>query len=106
MAQKRNSAIDGRTTRHTGYKVSLKKRELVEEIFGWSKTVGGLRKTRFIGLAKIKAQMMFTFAAYKPTRMATIFGWRLSTGLGAIRPMSAERYSYYVLIHAALRVEL
>jgi transposase len=79
VAQKKNSAIDARTTRHEGYKVSLKKRKLVEEIFGWSKTVGGLRKARFIGLAKVKAQTTFTFAAYNLTRMATIFGWRLST---------------------------
>lgn len=78
VAQKKHSAIDGRTTRHAGYSVSLKKRKLVEEIFGWSKTVGGLRKARFVGLAKVKAQTMFTFAAYNLTRMATIFGWRLS----------------------------
>ena len=78
VAQKKTSAIDGRTTRHAGYKVSLKKRKLVEEIFGWSKTVGGLRKARFVGLAKLRAQTIFTFAAYNLTRMATIFGWRLS----------------------------
>jgi transposase len=78
IAQKKNSAIDGRTTRHAGYTVSLKKRKLVEEIFGWSKTIGGLRKARFVGLAKVKAQTIFTFAAYNLTRMATIFGWRLS----------------------------
>jgi len=78
VAQKKHSAIDARTTRHAGYSVSLKKRKLVEEIFGWSKTVGGLRKARFVGLAKVKAQTMFTFAAYNLTRMATIFGWRLA----------------------------
>ena len=80
VAQKRvGSAIDGRTTRHAGYAVSLKKRKLVEEIFGWAKTVGGLRKARFIGLAKVKAQTVFVLAAYNLTRMATIFGWRLNT---------------------------
>ena len=79
VAQKKKcSAIDGRTTRHAGYAQSLKKRKLVEEIFGWAKTVGGLRKARFIGLAKVKAQTVFTFAAYNLTRMATIFGWRLN----------------------------
>jgi IS5 family transposase len=51
---------------------------LVEEIFGWAKTVGGLRKTRFIGLAKVRVQTIFTFACYNLTRMATLFGWRLS----------------------------
>jgi hypothetical protein len=38
-----------------------------------------LRKARFIGLAKVKAQTVFTFAAYNLTGLATIFGWRLST---------------------------
>lgn len=79
VAQKKNhSAIDGRTTRHAGYAQSLKKRKLVEQIFGWAKTVGGLRKTPFVGLDKVKAQTVFTFAAYNLTRMATIFGWRLN----------------------------
>ena len=82
VAQKKHSAIDGRTTRHAGYTVSIKKRKLVEEIFGWSKTIGGLRKARFVGLAKVRAQTTFTFAAYNLTRMATIFGWRLSTVVG------------------------
>lgn len=79
VAQKRqHSAIDGRTTRHAGYAQSIKKRKLVEQIFGWAKTVGGLDKARFVGLAKVKAQTVFTFAAYNLTRMATIFGWRLN----------------------------
>ena len=75
----KHSAIDGRTTRHAGYQTSLKIRKRIEEIFGWAKTVGGLRKTRFVGLAKVSAQTVFTLAAYNLTRMATIFGWRLST---------------------------
>lgn len=80
VAQKaRHSAIDGRTTRHAGYQTSLKIRKRIEEIFGWAKTVGGLRKARFVGLAKVSAQTVFTLAAYNLTRMATIFGWRLST---------------------------
>ena len=42
----RRSAIDGRTTRHGGYDVSQRKRKLVEEIFGWAKTIALLRKVR------------------------------------------------------------
>jgi IS5 family transposase len=77
VAQKaQGSAIDGRTTRHAGYRISLKLRKRIEEIFGRSKTVGGLRKTRFRGLAKVKAQTVFTFAAYNQTRMGGLFGWR------------------------------
>jgi hypothetical protein len=41
----RNSAIDGRTTRHPGYAISQRLRKRVEEIFGWMKTIGNLRKT-------------------------------------------------------------
>ena len=78
-AKDKGSAIDGRTTRHAGYKVSIRKRKLVEEVFGWAKTVGGLRKTCLRGLEKVKAQTLMNFAAYNLTRMATIFGWRLSS---------------------------
>ena len=57
VAQKtQGSAIDGRTTRHPGYALSLGIRKRIEEVFGWGKTVGDLRKARFIGLAKVKAQ--------------------------------------------------
>ena len=50
--KKKHSAIDGRTTRHAGYAVSLRIRKRVEEVFGWMKTVGGLRRTRYRGLAR------------------------------------------------------
>ena len=43
----RRSAIDGRTTRHAGYAISQRIRKRVEEIFGWMKTVGGFRRTRY-----------------------------------------------------------
>jgi IS5 family transposase len=55
------SAIDGRTTRHAGYLISQRKRKRVEEIFGWMKTVGGMRKFRHRGLHLVG--WMFTFAA-------------------------------------------
>ena len=61
VAQKKNSAIDGRTTRHAGYQVSQQKRKRVEEIFGWLKTVALFRKTRHKGVARVG--WMFTFAA-------------------------------------------
>jgi len=46
----RRSAIDGRTTRHAGYAISQQKRKRIEEIFGWMKTIGGMRKLRHRGL--------------------------------------------------------
>ena len=56
---RRTSAIDERTTRHDGYAVSQRKR--VEEIFGWIKTIAGLRKTKHRGRKRVG--WMFTFAA-------------------------------------------
>jgi hypothetical protein len=47
VAQKSNSAIDGRTTSHEGYSLSQRKRKRIEEVFGWLKTIGCLRKVRF-----------------------------------------------------------
>jgi hypothetical protein len=49
----RRSAIDGRTTRHPGYAVSQRIRKRIEEVFGWTKTVAGQRKTRFRGLPNV-----------------------------------------------------
>ena len=57
----RRSAIDARTTRHPGYAVSLRVRKRIEEAFGWIKTVGGLRKTRHRGTARVG--WMFTLTA-------------------------------------------
>lgn len=71
----RRSAIDRRTTRHAGYAISQRRRKLIEEGFGWSKTVGGLRKTRFIGRTKVAAQMLFTFASYNLVRLIRILQW-------------------------------
>jgi transposase len=81
IAQKKDS-VSGDLPAQPGYEASLKTRKRVEEIFGWSKTIGGLRKARFVGLAKVKVQTILTFAAYNLVRMATIFGWRLSGKLG------------------------
>ena len=55
------SAIDERTTRHAGYEISQQKRKRVEEIFGWMKTIGLLRKLRHRGLDRV--EWMFTLAA-------------------------------------------
>jgi transposase len=57
----RRSAIDGRTTRHLGYGVSMRIRKRIEEGFGWIKTCGGLAKTRHKGTER--AGWMFTFTA-------------------------------------------
>ena len=65
----RRSAIDGRTTRHAGYAVSLRIRKRIEEAFGWAKTVAGFRKLRHRGLPKIDWQFTFAMAAYNLVRL-------------------------------------
>jgi transposase len=66
---KRRSAIDARTTRHHGYAVSQQKRKLVEQGFGWMKTIGGLRKLRHRGGPLVDWVFTFTAAAYNIVRM-------------------------------------
>jgi transposase len=68
----RKSAIDGRTTRHPGYAVSQRLRKLVEEIFGWMKTVGNLRKTRHRGEDRVGFVFTLTSAAYNLVRMRNL----------------------------------
>jgi len=73
VAQKvKGTAIDGRTTRHAGYALSQQKRKLIEQVFGWMKTVGGLRKLRHRGGALVDWIVTFTAAAYNLIRMRTL----------------------------------
>lgn len=72
VAQKKHSAVDGRTTRHEGYGISQQKRKRVEEIFGWMKTVGGLRKLRHRGLELVGWMFTFTAAAYNLVRIRNL----------------------------------
>jgi IS5 family transposase len=65
----RRSAIDGRTTRHPGYAISLRIRKRIEEAFGWAKTVAGLRKARHRGLPKVDWQFTLAMAAYNLVRL-------------------------------------
>ena len=68
----RSSAIDGRTTRHVGYAISQVIRKRVEEIFGWSKTVGALRKTRFRGRDRVGWSFMLALSGYNLVRMRNL----------------------------------
>jgi transposase len=69
---RRRSAIDDRTTRHAGYLVSQRKRKLVEEIFGWMKTVGNFRRTRFKGLRRTQLAATFVAATYNMLRVCRL----------------------------------
>ena len=63
------SALDARTTRHAGYKISQRKRKRIEECFGWLKTIALLRKLRHRGIFKVGWIFTFAAAAYNLVRM-------------------------------------
>ena len=69
VAQKKYTAIDGRTTRHEGYTVSIRKRKQIEECFGWMKDIGLMRKLRHRGKKLVNQLFLFTAAAYNLVRM-------------------------------------
>jgi hypothetical protein len=66
------SAIDQRTTRHEGYRISQRKRKRIEECFGWLKTIALLRKVRHRGLAKVDWVFAFACAAYNLVRLRNL----------------------------------
>jgi len=65
----RKTAIDKRTTRHPGYAISQTIRKRIEEIFGWTKTTGGMAQVKLRGLAKVRAVFIFALAAYNLIRI-------------------------------------
>lgn len=65
----RRSAIDDRTTTHTGYEVSQRKRKCVEQVFGWGKSVGPTRKAKHRGRPRVGWMFTFTQAVYNLVRM-------------------------------------
>jgi transposase len=70
----RRSAIDGRTTRHAGYQVSLRVRKRIEEVFGWMKVIGGQRKTRYRGTRRVGWMFTLSAAAYDLIRLPKLLG--------------------------------
>lgn len=69
---RRSSAIDARTTRHPGYAISQTVRRRIESIFGWMKTVGGFRRTRYRGVARTELYAHVVAAAYNLLRMGKL----------------------------------
>ena len=65
----RRSAIDGRTTRHSGYAVSGRLRKRIEEVFGWTKAAAGFRQTHHRGLARVGWMFTLTATAYNLIRL-------------------------------------
>ena len=70
----RRSAIDGRTTRHWGYEASQRIRKWIEEVFGWMKTVAGMRKTKLTGLPRVDWAFTFAAEAYNLIRIPKLIG--------------------------------
>jgi transposase len=64
--------LDGRTTRSSGYEVSQRLRKRVEEIFGWMKTVGGMRRSRYRGVERTQAWVYLVASSYNLLRMAKL----------------------------------
>ncbi len=69
---KRTPGLDGRTLRHRSFAVSQRCRQRVEEVFGWAKTTGGLRKTRFRGVARTELYALLVGTAYNLLRMSRL----------------------------------
>ena len=70
--ERKRTTIDGRTTRHPGYAISQRRRKIVEEVFGWLKTVGNFRKARWVGTASIAWRYLLAVAAYNLVRVTGI----------------------------------
>lgn len=68
------SAIDGRTTRHESYQVSQRIRKRIEEVFGWAKTIGPVRKTKLRGWRRVGFQFVLTMTGYNLVRMRNLMG--------------------------------
>ena len=65
----RDSAIDGRTTRHEGYALSIKHRKRIEEAFGWAKTASGMAQTVYRGIERVRSRFILTMAANNLARL-------------------------------------
>ena len=70
--RKKTSAIDGRTTRHWGYEISIRKRKRIEEIFGWLKEHSLLRRPHFRGMKRISAAFIFAMSVYNMVRIQNL----------------------------------
>jgi DDE family transposase len=79
----RSSAIDGRTTRHKGYALSQRKRKLIEEAFGWGKTIGGLARPMRNGTARMGFLFTFTMAAYDLIRLPRLLATKTASAAAA-----------------------
>ncbi len=85
--QSRCSAIDGRTTRHKGYALSIKHRERIEEAFGWARSAGRMAQTVHCGVEPVRPRFIMTMA---PTTLPSHPGCWLRDGENR-RPAGSSR---------------
>ena len=74
--KRRKTAVDGRTTRHTGYDISQRCRKRIEEVFGWIKSSAGLAKVKLRGRNRVNAVFTLALAAYNLIRLPQLLGAR------------------------------
>jgi transposase len=72
ITSRRQTSLDARTTRHPGYAISLRVRMQIEKIFGWMKSVGGLRRSRVLGTRKTQLTAYLVGAAYNLMRITRL----------------------------------
>ena len=68
----RRSAVREAIAQSAGYAISQQKRKLIEQGFGWAKSVGGMRQVMVRGLKKVDQMFVLTMAAYNLVRMRTL----------------------------------
>jgi transposase len=73
-AKIKHSSLDGRTTRHASYAASQRKRKLIEEAFGWAKTIAGVAKVKVRGLTRVRHCFTLAMTAYNLIRMPKLLG--------------------------------
>ena len=76
----RRSAVPDEIAASVGYQISQTKRKLIEQGFGWAKTVGRMRQVMVRGLDKVDQMFVLTMSAYNLTRLRTLGSVRLQTG--------------------------
>ena len=76
----RRSAVPDEIAASVGYQISQTKRKLIEQGFGWAKTVGRMRQVMVRGLEKVDQMFVLTMSAYNLTRLRTLGSVRLQTG--------------------------
>lgn len=72
---KRASSVPDAIAATDGYAISMNKRKIVEQVFGWSKMVGALRQVMLRGVARVDLKVMLTFTAFNLTKMRKLMGW-------------------------------